>query len=40
VGYRLGYGHVLACGWGHILGNMWYLLIFGKNIENVFGKLG
>lgn len=24
----------------HILGNMWYLWIFGDNIENAFGRLG
>jgi membrane associated rhomboid family serine protease len=26
-------------GWGHILGNMWFLWIFGDNIENDLGKL-
>ena len=27
-------------GWGHLLGNMWFLWIFGDNIEDRFGKLG
>jgi membrane associated rhomboid family serine protease len=27
-------------GWEHIIGNMWFLMIFGKNVENAFGKLG
>jgi membrane associated rhomboid family serine protease len=30
----------MHAGWEHILGNMWFLLIFGKNVENAFGKLG
>jgi membrane associated rhomboid family serine protease len=30
----------LHAGWDHILGNMWFLLIFGKNVENAFGRLG
>src|SRR5215813_4576790 len=25
--------------WGHILGNMLYLAIFGKNVEDAFGRL-
>jgi membrane associated rhomboid family serine protease len=25
--------------WGHILGNMWFLFIFGNNIEEAFGHL-
>jgi membrane associated rhomboid family serine protease len=27
-------------GWAHILGNMLFLLIFGKNVEDAFGRLG
>ena len=23
--------------WSHILGNMWFLLVFGKNVEDAFG---
>jgi membrane associated rhomboid family serine protease len=26
--------------WGHILGNMLFLAIFGKNVEDTFGRLG
>jgi len=26
--------------WGHILGNMLFLAIFGKNVEDSFGRLG
>ena len=26
--------------WEHILGNMWFLAIFGKNVEDAFGRLG
>ncbi len=25
--------------WSHILGNMWFLVIFGKNVEDAFGRL-
>ena len=25
--------------WSHILGNMWFLAIFGKNVEDTFGRL-
>jgi membrane associated rhomboid family serine protease len=25
-------------GWGHLLGNMWFLIIFGDNIEATIGK--
>jgi membrane associated rhomboid family serine protease len=25
--------------WGHILGNMWFLALFGKNVEDAFGHL-
>jgi len=27
-------------GWMHIIGNMWYLWIFGDNVEDRFGHLG
>jgi membrane associated rhomboid family serine protease len=27
-------------GWGHIFGNMVFLLVFGDNVEDVFGHLG
>jgi membrane associated rhomboid family serine protease len=30
----------LHAGWDHIIGNMWFLAIFGKNVENAFGRLG
>ena len=30
----------LHAGWSHIIGNMWFLAIFGKNVENAFGWLG
>jgi rhomboid family protein len=29
----------MHAGWEHILGHMWFLLIFGKNVENAFGSL-
>src|SRR5438552_2019209 len=25
-------------GWAHLVGNMWYLLIFGDNVEDVMGR--
>jgi membrane associated rhomboid family serine protease len=25
--------------WSHILGNMWFLAIFGKNVEDAFGRV-
>jgi rhomboid family protein len=25
--------------WSHILGNMWFLALFGKNVEDAFGRL-
>jgi hypothetical protein len=25
--------------WGHILGNMMFLAVFGKNVEDAFGRL-
>jgi hypothetical protein len=30
----------LHAGWDHILGNMLFLAIFGKNVEDAFGRLG
>ena len=30
----------LHAGWGHILGNMWFLAVFGKNVEDAFGRFG
>jgi membrane associated rhomboid family serine protease len=30
---------VLHGGWDHILGNMLFLAIFGKNVEDAFGSL-
>ncbi len=30
----------LHAGWDHILGNMLFLMIFGKNVEDAFGRLG
>jgi len=30
----------MHAGWDHILGNMLFLLIFGKNVEDAFGRLG
>ncbi len=29
----------LHASWGHILGNMLFLAIFGKNVEDTFGRL-
>jgi membrane associated rhomboid family serine protease len=29
----------LHASWSHILGNMWFLAIFGKNVEDAFGRL-
>jgi len=26
-------------GWGHIIGNMWFLWVFGDNVEDKLGKL-
>ncbi len=26
-------------GWAHIIGNMWFLLIFGDNVEDTLGKI-
>ena len=40
MGRRLGDGHVYACRLDHILGNMLFLAIFGKNVEDAFGRLG
>ena len=38
------YSSLLTCmflhaGWAHLLGNMWFLLIFGKNIEDRLGHI-
>src|SRR3984957_9775855 len=30
----------LHAGWDHILGNILFLAIFGKNVEDAFGRLG
>ena len=30
----------LHASWDHILGNMLFLVIFGKNVEDAFGRLG
>ena len=30
----------LHAGWSHLIGNMWYLWIFGDNIEDVLGHAG
>jgi len=30
----------LHSGWGHIIGNMWFLWIFGDNVEDRFGHIG
>jgi membrane associated rhomboid family serine protease len=30
----------MHAGWDHILGNMLFLAIFGKNVEDAFGRLG
>jgi membrane associated rhomboid family serine protease len=44
MGYPWGVSWITAmflhAGWDHILGNMWFLAIFGKNVEDAFGKLG
>ena len=44
MGYPWGISWVTAmfmhAGWDHILANMWFLVIFGKNVEDAFGKLG
>ena len=29
----------LHASWSHLLGNMWFLAIFGKNVEDAFGRL-
>jgi membrane associated rhomboid family serine protease len=44
MGYPWGISWITAmfmhAGWDHILGNMLFLAIFGKNVEDAFGKLG
>jgi membrane associated rhomboid family serine protease len=30
----------MHAGWDHILGNMLFLVIFGKNVEDAFGRIG
>ncbi|HME74655.1 MAG TPA: rhomboid family intramembrane serine protease [Mycobacterium sp.] len=44
MGYPWGISWITAMflhgSWDHILGNMWFLAIFGKNVEDAFGKLG
>jgi len=37
MGRQLDHRHVPARGWDHILGNMLFLAIFGKNVEDSFG---
>jgi hypothetical protein len=39
VGSELDHRHVLHGGWDHIPGNMLFLAIFGKNVEDAFGPL-
>jgi membrane associated rhomboid family serine protease len=34
---QLVHRHVHAGSWSHILGNMWFLAIFGKNVKDSFG---
>src|SRR5215510_7007491 len=44
IGVPWGVGWITAmfmhAGWDHILGNMLFLAIFGKNVEDAFGRLG
>jgi membrane associated rhomboid family serine protease len=44
MGYPWGISWITSmfmhAGWDHILGNMWFLAIFGKNVEDAFGKIG
>ena len=44
IGIPWGVGWITAMfmhvGWDHILGNMLFLAIFGKNVEDAFGRLG
>jgi membrane associated rhomboid family serine protease len=44
LGLPWGLGWITAmfmhAGWDHILGNMLFLAIFGKNVEDAFGRLG
>jgi membrane associated rhomboid family serine protease len=44
VGYAQAFGPLFTCmflhaGWLHIIGNMWFLWIFGANVEDRFGPL-
>jgi Rhomboid family len=39
AGSELDHCHVLHGGWDHVLGNMLFLAIFGKNVEDAFGPL-
>jgi len=43
IGFPWGIGWITAmflhAGWDHILGNMLFLAIFGKNVEDAFGRL-
>ncbi len=38
--YRIFTSMFIHGGWGHILGNMLYLWVFGDNVEDKFGHLG
>ena len=44
LGIPWGVGWITAmfmhAGWDHILGNMLFLAIFGKNVEDAFGRIG
>jgi membrane associated rhomboid family serine protease len=44
IGVPWGVGWITAmflhAGWDHILGNMLFLAIFGKNVEDAFGRFG
>jgi membrane associated rhomboid family serine protease len=40
TGLTLGTSLFLHGGWAHLIGNMWYLWIFGDNVEDQFGSLG
>jgi membrane associated rhomboid family serine protease len=38
-GDQLGQAMFMHGSWGHILGNMLFLAVFGKNVEDAFGRL-